>query len=417
MSVLLMPRGMHSKRLLNGSPQTTLCIAAILGVVLVANALYLFGVFDPNPLNQVSGLTSGLRPGPFPGGNTIDPNVGFTSQALGHRAALDWLGGHIPWWNPFEGIGAPLAGEMQAAALFPLSLLLYFSTGQIYFHLILECVAGISTFLLLSRFVRYPWVAVAGGLAFALNGTFAWTAHAPVNPIAFLPLLLLGIERAFEAARRGAPGRWGLIAVALALSIYAGFPEGAYINGILAAFWLFGRLLSIERSSRRSAVLRTAIGVAVGVLLAAPILVAFLDYLPYADIGAHSGAFAYSSFSRAALPQVVFPYVYGPLFAFDSADRSGVLSQLWGGGYASALLVSLAAIGSVGNRNRPLRLMLLSWVVLAIGKTFGVSLITHLVNHIPGISATAFAVYAATSWEFSIIFLVSWQVVPPRNSD
>ena len=41
------------------------------------------------------------------------------SQALGHRAALDWTHLRVPWWNPYEGTGMPLAGEMQSGALSP----------------------------------------------------------------------------------------------------------------------------------------------------------------------------------------------------------------------------------------------------------------------------------------------------------
>jgi hypothetical protein len=29
----------------------------------------------------------------------IDPNSGFQTQALGYRAARDWLSGEVPWWN------------------------------------------------------------------------------------------------------------------------------------------------------------------------------------------------------------------------------------------------------------------------------------------------------------------------------
>ena len=65
-----------------------------------------------------SGLGTKVGGHPLPGLPTIDPNVAFTSQALGIRAAHDWLSGHIPWWNAFEATGVPLAGEMQSAALF-----------------------------------------------------------------------------------------------------------------------------------------------------------------------------------------------------------------------------------------------------------------------------------------------------------
>jgi hypothetical protein len=58
----------------------------------------------------------------------------------------------------------------------------------------------VSTYLLLRRLARAP-ASAAGGTAFALNGTFAWL-YVPVNPVAFLPLLLLGVE-----VRRGGEGR------------------------------------------------------------------------------------------------------------------------------------------------------------------------------------------------------------------
>ena len=135
---------------------------------------------------------------------TIDPNNGFVSQALGHRAALDLIHLHLPWWNPYEGTGTPLAGEMQSAALFPPRCSCSRPTDSLLEHVVLEILAGIATYLVLRRIACNRWAAFAGGAAFAVNGSFAWFAHAPVNPIAFLPLLLLGIERAYSATLEGA---------------------------------------------------------------------------------------------------------------------------------------------------------------------------------------------------------------------
>jgi hypothetical protein len=72
-----------------------------------------------------------LEPGPLPVLDTIDPNPGFTSQALGHRAVLEWLGGRVLWWNAYEGIGAPLAAGMHSPAFFPLTALVDLPSGQI----------------------------------------------------------------------------------------------------------------------------------------------------------------------------------------------------------------------------------------------------------------------------------------------
>jgi hypothetical protein len=178
-------------------------------VVLAANAIYLLHISDPNPINQYSGIGTISQAGLLPGNNYVDPNVGFTAQALGHRAALDWLHGQVPWWNPYEGVGAPLAGEMQSAAFFPLDSFNLLPTGQIYFRIALEFLAGVGTYLLVRRFTRSNLPAVVAGAAFALNGTFAWMFHAPANPIAFLPFLLLGIEWAREGARSSTTERDG----------------------------------------------------------------------------------------------------------------------------------------------------------------------------------------------------------------
>ena len=86
-------------------------VVVILVAVLVANAPALLHLVTSNPLN----IDASLGPGAtsrLPGYPYIDPNAGYTTQALGHLAALDWLHGHVPWWNPFEGVGSPLAGEM-----------------------------------------------------------------------------------------------------------------------------------------------------------------------------------------------------------------------------------------------------------------------------------------------------------------
>ena len=167
------------------------------------SAPYLVGAVDPNPLGLRSELAQSVNAGPLPGERSADPDDGFTAQALGHRAALDVLHLKAPWWNPYEGTGAPLAAEMQSAALFPPTLLLAFSNGQLYEHILLELIAGLSTYLLLRRLSIARWVSATAGVAFALDGTFAWFAHAPVNPVAFLPMLLLGIELACAATVAG----------------------------------------------------------------------------------------------------------------------------------------------------------------------------------------------------------------------
>jgi Bacterial membrane protein YfhO len=386
----------------------TWCLLAIAGAVVLANLLYLLGLFEANPLGPRSGLLSELITGPARGQPTIDPNNGFISQALGHRAALDWVHLELPWWNPYEGTGAPLAGEMQSAALFPLTALTLIPNGQLYEHMLLEILAGASTFLLLRRLSVSSWASTVAGVAFALNGTFAWLSHASVNPVAFLPLLLLGIELAYAASVAGRRGGWWLIAVAGALSFYAGFPEVAYIDALLAVAWLGWRCGGLGRQRLRALLGKAAAGALVGTLLSAPLLVAFLGFLDQAEVGQHEGGY-YGSVHLAAeaLPQLLLPYVYGPIFGF--ADPELVLTGTWGklGGYLSTSLLLFGLFGLASTGRRGLRLLLAAWIVLALARIYGAPLLGDVLGVLPGMSEVAFYRYGWPSVELAVVVLAA----------
>ena len=209
-----------------------------------------------------------------------DGNAGVTTEALGGLAAFDWLHGRIPWWNPYSGIGLPLAAEQQNSALFlPFVLLLALHNGVLLLKVTLQVVAGVASFGLLRTLGFTRGIALTGGLLAELNGTFAWYSHGPIVPVAFLPLLLWGIERCRVSAIEAAAGHGApLVAVAVAMSLLAGFPETAYLDGLLGLVWFAARLAAMpgRRPAARFMGPVAAGGVA-GLLLAAPALVTFLS--------------------------------------------------------------------------------------------------------------------------------------------
>src|SRR5436305_120375 len=344
----------------------------IAGVIVLANLPYLLGIFDPNPLGPRGSLVSSAVVGPVGGQPTIDPNNGFVSQALGHRAALDLIHLHLPWWNPYEGTGAPLAAEMQSAAFFPPTLLTAFANGQLFEHLLLELVAGIATYLVLRRLALARWAAVAGGIAFGLDGTFAWFSHAPVNPVPLLPLLVLGIEHAYDAARAGRHGGWWLIAVAGALSVYAGFPETAYIDAVFAVFWFAWRVGAVGAAGRARLLIKGGLGAVVGALLCAPLGLATIEYFNHGELSNHATAlYGSAHIPPHGLSQLLMPYIYGPILEF-AGPREQLLS-VWVvvGGYLSTSLLLLAGLGLISRGRRGLRLVLGVWVLLAFARMYG----------------------------------------------
>ena len=76
-----------------------------------------------------------------------------------------------------------------------------------------------------------------------------------------------------------------------ALSVYAGFPEVAYIDALLAVFWIGWRAGCLGRRRLRAFAAKAATGGVVGALLAAPLLIAFLGYVDDAYVGGHANGY------------------------------------------------------------------------------------------------------------------------------
>lgn len=370
----------------------------------------LIGWINSNPILLYSGLGTKIQGGIISGLSSADPNVAYTSQALGHRAALDWLNGRIPLWNPYEGLGVPLAGEMQSAAFFPLTFLLYFQNGQLYFHIILQIIAGVATYLLLRKLNLSKGSSVLGGVLYEFNGTFAWFGHAPVNPIPFLPLLLLGIEVTRETIANKKHGGWWLISIALALSLYAGFPETAYINGLLAACLVILRFFQFKKENRVRFLLSIIFGVVIGILIATPIILPFIEYLKNSNIGSHAGLFGDAHLPIEAFLQLFLPYIYGNIQAYSGLITNQLLSVVWGnvGGYIGLAFGLLIIMSLFGKYERALKFVLFIWILVALAKTFGYPPVVHLLNLLPFMKDTAFYRYSPPSFELAAIILISF---------
>src|SRR5258706_2958543 len=190
----------------------------------LAAARQLLGWLRADPALYVAAMAVQLDPGLLPGIPYIDPNNGFTTQALGYRAALDWLRGVVPWWNPYSGVGLPLAAEYQPAALFPFTLLLLLPAGTAWLQLAMQWLCGVGTYGLLRQTGAGRLASATGALRFSFNGQLSWFSHCPASAVAVLPWMLWAINLAYTPTGLGVAGGWRMLAAAMALSLLAGVP-------------------------------------------------------------------------------------------------------------------------------------------------------------------------------------------------
>ena len=370
----------------------------------------LCGWLSADPLFRESALSIGpvdqILSG-FPG--WIDGNAGVTTQALGHLAAESWLGGRLPWWNPYAGLGMPLAAEMQNSALFlPFVLLLHFANGVLYLKLCMQVLTGLAMLALLDELGLDRRAALTGAVLMEFCGTLAWFSHGPIMPVPFLPLLVLGIERTARLARERRRGGWTLVALAIAGSIAAGFPETAFMNGLLA-LCVAGWRVASAGPVRFDVAGRILLGGIVGLLLSAPAWLPFAESLPVSFLGQNAdigGAHLMrSSYGLLLLPYLLGPLLYGP-------ERIGDQAQIWWhtGGYCDLLLLFAALVGLFARgtgRQTGLRRVLGAWLVLSLLKAAGLPVVTQAFNLIPFVRQTMFYIYASPGWEFALALLAA----------
>jgi Bacterial membrane protein YfhO len=374
-------------------------IVCLLPVLL--NAMSLFEWRSTNPFYLLSGLRFEYQPPILQGYPWIDPSIGSYSQSLGHLSAEEWLHGHVPWWNHFTGVGMPLAGEMCSESFFlPFVLLYHFPNGWIVHEVVLEILAGLGAYACFRKLELDWFSSLVGAALFASCGVFAWHGNPVTGPVAFLPWLIFGIESARSSAMNKLRGGWVAIALSLAYSIYGGFPETAYISGLFAGVWSISRFFPGTAVFRFDFAKKLLTGVIVGVLLSMPILVPFLEFLKLSYVGGHTYDVGFGALPREAMSISLFPWLYGGIFAFH--DLRGIVFLIWSnvGGYLSIVQVGMILLALFIGRRKGLYVLLTAWIVVCFARTFGLPIISPLVDAIPLIKLAAFYRYAPTSWEF-----------------
>jgi hypothetical protein len=83
-------------------------------------------------------------------------------------------------------------------------------------------------------------------------------------------------------------------------------------------------------------------------------------------------------------------------------DSSKVLFSIWAnvGGFLSAAQLSIIALGLFAIRRSSLYIILLVWILVCLGRTFGLPFVSSAVDFIPLVKETNFCRYSAPIWEF-----------------
>lgn len=212
----------------------------------------------------------------------------------------EFLHGHFPLWNPYLDCGEPNVGSIQGALLFPINLLLL-PLDPFYAAGIAAFLKLFITGLFMMLYVRLLGAADSGaflsGLTASLCGfMICWLGHPHVNCAMCLPILLYLIEKSFRYGRSKSAGLtsppalcvWASLAGVIGCVLLSGYPplmvDGAIFIGAYFLFRLAG-----EANCQPFARIAIAAGAAgLGLLVAAPALLPFLEYYQHSSMSASS---------------------------------------------------------------------------------------------------------------------------------
>lgn len=402
---------------LNGLYQrhtTGFSIVLIVLFVLLSNATYIF-ITDPDPLISRSGLPTSSSGAvlnlPFAGGNSIEGNDGITKQALGVQANEQVFSWKLPLWNYYEGIGMPLLGETQSAALSPFTLLLSLPGGFLINAIVLELLSGIGAYLFIRRLVNKKnetvdnTIAIAGGCLYATIGVFMMMPSAGCNPIAFLPWSMLGVSLLFASGKKIFSARTItaslILTLSFVLSLSSGFPETAYINGILVLIFAIILFVKSKKDEKIPKLVSLVISGVVTVLISLPWLIEFLTFInpEYGHTGLHSSVVldGIKDIPSAFLSSFI-PHAIG----FDESNP--IFGSIGGVFTVSCVILALFAILS---KNIPLwqKLLFGGWFLIGWLRVIGVPIVSMVMAHVPMLGAAAVYRYIPVSMSLALIIL------------
>ena len=283
----------------------------------------------------------GLAPGLRPANDLLTDPAHLFQPWLIYAVGEVWQG-RIPLWNPHVFAGSPFFANPQSALMFPLSwvaLIVPIPSAFALIAILKVAAIGLATYCFLRMRALHPLAALMGAISFMWSGfVIVWLQWTYAATLIFFPMLFASVE-----CLRIRPGRRAiaLVALTVALGVWAGYPQGLALALAAASAWALWR----ARGAGVPFLLRYAAGVALGLVLASIQLLPFIEYARLSAVLATRETWMapMSASFRSAISLLV-PYYYGSPTGGDYWGEWNFNETAISVGLAPWLLLALALI-------------------------------------------------------------------------
>ncbi len=338
----------------------------------------------------------------------------FLSEPTRRFVASELRAKRLPQWNPYQYAGVPFSGPKFSPFLL-LAAAFESPRGLPWIEILAALVSGLGAYAFFRRALRIAfWPAAITAWCYPLSAFFIlWQGYGLGLSVVWLPWLLLSVHETVPGGRWPALG----LAVVTFLTLVSGkldiATQALIVSGIYA-LWRYrhvyrGRRLRWSAVNAGGALL---LGWGLGFMLAAPEL---LPMMAYAKTGMRMHQRAAGQEDRppvglAALPQIVFPDIYG------STDRGSMILPSFGkapnlpespaAAYAGLLAALLAApLAWCSRRRRRDNVFWLALGVLGVSWCLGLPGIAPLMR-LPGLKMLSFNRFTFVT-DFAVLALAA----------
>jgi hypothetical protein len=281
-------------------------------------------------------------------------HVEMSTGAYYEAPINQWIGdqfrnGIFPLWIPNQSLGGPLIEQYSSRLFFPVQILENIFGSRFFdlFILLRQFIAGLGVFFLVRNLLNNQSISIPliAGYSYALSGSFTWFFFLEqfTNAAMMLPFMLLGIEL---LTRKITAFRLLLATAFTALNLLSGQPEVALYNFLFSALFLI--VLGVIRKTLYPSLMYGAISLGLGLMIAGPQILPFVDHLSQATNILHQpggGAGNASPTPTTLLRLIPFP----TLSTYPLEPRLYPLNAHWDylGGYVGVEIVFLFGLGII----------------------------------------------------------------------
>lgn len=261
------------------------------------------------------------------------------------------LSGEFPFWNPYQGLGQPLSGNILSAAYNPIKMIFFVLFPHLktfdFFMIFKVLAAGFGTFLFIKNIGFSRRASLLGGIAYMFSGYFIqWLTHWSLAADMMIPYIFLSINHFF--AKNGNFSSSLILSTSLSIMVLSGVPEGVIAISIFTVMFSLFKFFDYSGDKIKIILKFLVVGLIAAVVAAPMLWDMFLLISQGFDAHASMDVTSVTAFNWRNVTRV-FQLLFNPSSFLEVARLGGLYQSDFLMPYTGVIIFILALAGAISS--------------------------------------------------------------------